>query len=48
MKNLASPGPDGLYGCCLKYGGIFIEHALIEIFSESFDSEYVLNQTRIS
>ena len=48
MRNFASPGPDGMYGACLKHGGIFVEHALGDIFNESLEIEVAPQQTRIS
>ena len=48
MRNFALPGPDGMYGACLKHGGIFVEHALGDIFNESLEIEVAPQQTRIS
>ena len=39
MRNFALPGPDGMYGACLKHGGIFVEHALGDIFNKSLEIE---------
>ena len=48
MKSHASPGPDGVTGCCLKHGGQYIQDALLDIFTESVEEEYAPDQTRIS
>ena len=45
MSSFASPGPDGIYGACLKYGGIFVEHALGDIYNESIENEVALQQS---
>ena len=39
MRNLATLGPDGMYGACLKHGGIFAEYALGDIFNKSLEIE---------
>ena len=44
LRSGASPGPDGVLSNCYRKGGEFIENALIEIFSDSFeDSETLLD-----
>ena len=39
MRNFALPGPDGMYGACLKHGDIFAEYALRGIFNKSLEIE---------
>ena len=48
MKSYASPGPDGVSGCCLKFGGQFVEDALLDIFADSVEMELAPKHTRIS
>ena len=46
IKASASPGPDGVGGCCYKYGGEYILDAFSDCFNQSIDDEYASSCTR--
>ena len=46
LKGLATPGPDGVFGWCFKYGGKFILEFIVECFNQSLEERTASSKTR--
>ena len=48
LKGSASPGPDGIYSWCYKYGGKFMLECLCDCYNKSLKERNASLRTRVA